>query len=117
MKKVWLSYAWKDNEDQQVDWIVQELEKQNIEIHLDNRDLIPGRKLWDQIADAISAPDICDAWIFLVTPNSLSSQPCLEELSYALERALSKRGQDFPLIGLIDGKFNSRNLGTGCGLF
>ena len=110
--QAWLSYAWKDNQEQQVDWIVQELERepQRLEVHLDNRDIIPGQRLWDQIGKAISDPDICDAWIFVVTPNSLGSEPCREELAYALDRALSVRGQNFPLIGLIDGKFNSKDL-------
>jgi hypothetical protein len=33
--------------------------------------------------------------------NSLSSEPCLEELAYALDRALRTRGTDFPLIGIF----------------
>ena len=40
-------------------------------------------------------------WAYLLTPNSISSQACREELAYALDRALSTRGKDFPLIGLL----------------
>lgn len=109
-KKIWLSYAWKDNEDQQVAWIVQELEKQGLEVHLDNRDIVPGHHLWEQIAAQIADPSVCDAWVYVVTPNSLASQACREELAYALDRALSSRGVAFPLLGLVDGKFSTSDL-------
>ena len=110
MAKVWVTYSWKDNEDQQINWIVQEMEKSGLEVHLDNRDIIPGRRLWDQISQAIADPEVCDSWIFIISPNSLASEPCREELSYALDRALNKRGKDFPLIGLVDGKFDGNSL-------
>jgi len=42
-------------------------------------------------------------WASLITPRSLESRACREELTYALERALSARGDGFLLIGLIHG--------------
>jgi hypothetical protein len=37
----------------------------------------------------------------VATQNSLGSEPCREELAYAIDRALSQRSISFPLIGLF----------------
>lgn len=42
-------------------------------------------------------------WGYFLTPSSIESQACREELSYALDRALSTKGPEFPLIGLLHG--------------
>jgi hypothetical protein len=63
--------------------------------------LIPGQGLWDQIADRITKDPLAD-WAYLITPTSLSSEACREELRYALYRALAAKGETFPLIGLVD---------------
>ncbi len=101
MKKLWLTYAWKDNEDKDVDFIVQELSKTGIDVRFDRRQIIPGRRLWPQIAEFIENPSQSDAWAILLTANSLRSQACKEELSYALDRALHTKGQDFPMFALL----------------
>lgn len=103
--KVWLTYSWHDNKDKDVDFIVQELEDAGLEVHLDRRDIVAGIRLWDQIADKISDSKVCDAWVFLVSHNSLASEACREELAYALDRALDFRGENFPLIGLVYGPY------------
>jgi hypothetical protein len=51
MKKLWLTYAWKDNEDQDIDFIVQELDPLDLEVRFDRRNLIAGQRLWDQIGE------------------------------------------------------------------
>lgn len=103
--KIWLTYSWHDNEDKDVDFIVQELEDTGLEVHLDRRDIAAGKRLWDQIADKISNPKVCDAWVVLISHNSLTSEPCREELAYALDRSLESRGENFPLIGLVYGPY------------
>lgn len=108
MKTAWLTYAWKDNEGTtqgDVDFVIQEVEKQSISVRTDKRDLVVGRALWPQIKSHITDPDLCDAWVFLITANSLASKPCREELLYALERALDKRKANFPIIGIFKGSF------------
>ena len=77
MKKLWLTYAWKDNEDQNLDYIVQELDKLDLEVKFDRRNLIPGQRLWDQIGTQITDPEQCEAWGILLTSNSLKSGPCI----------------------------------------
>jgi hypothetical protein len=54
----------------------------------------------------ITSVDESDAWLIYATPNSLGSEPCKEEIAYALDRALSQRGQGFPVIGLFAGPSN-----------
>lgn len=99
--KLWITYAWKDNEDKDIDFIVHELDKTDLAIKFDRRNLIPGQRLWTQIGGIITDPNECHAWALVLTHNSIQSQPCIEELSYALDRALSSKGGDFPLFALL----------------
>lgn len=101
MKKLWLTYAWVDNEDKDIDFIIQELDKTNLNVRFDRRNLVPGQRLWTQIGGIITDPNECDAWGIVLTPNSINSQPCVEELAYALDRALSAKSGDFPLFALL----------------
>ena len=101
MKRLWLTYAWKDNEDKDVDFIIQELDKADIEVRFDRRQIIPGRRLWPQIGGFITDPRECDAWSILLTANSLKSEACIEELCYALDRALDAKGETFPVFALL----------------
>lgn len=99
---VWITYAWADNQEGDFSYLVQELRTVGVEAKYDRIAIIPGRDLWDQIANEIAQGQI-DGWAYLLTPSSLASEPCREELAYALNRALSTRGRDFPLIGLLHG--------------
>jgi hypothetical protein len=97
---LWLTYAWSDNDEGDFDYLVQQLESNGIPTIYDKISLLPGRKLWKQIADKIEKGSL-SAWAYLITPNSLSSAACQEELAYALQRAINTRGEEFPLIGLL----------------
>ncbi len=101
MKKVWITYSWLDNEDNDVEFIAQQIEGQGFKVRMDRWEISAGYRLWDQIDGFISKPEESDAWIFYATQNSLSSEPCKEEFTYALQRALSSRSKNFPLIGLF----------------
>jgi hypothetical protein len=101
MATAWITYSWKDNEQGDVDYIVQELVRAGLKIKLDRWNLQAGRRLWEQIDKFIRDPNECDGWIFYATQNSLASEACREELAYALERALSSRGGAFPIIALV----------------
>lgn len=100
-KKVWLSYAWTDNKQQDVDFLAQELEQTGLQIKLDRWNISAGSRLWEQIENFISSPLESDAWILVATQNSLASEPCREEFAYALDRALTSRGTHFPIIALF----------------
>jgi hypothetical protein len=66
MTKLWLTYAWKDNQDQDVDHVVQELQKVGLEVAFDRAHIIPRQRLWPQIDKGISDP-ATDAWAILAT--------------------------------------------------
>lgn len=100
MLPVWLTYAWDDNADGDVDFIAQQLNSAGLETRLDRWTLTAGRRLWEQIGGELSKPDLA-AWIILATQHSCGSEACKEELAYALDRALSKHGQGFPVIALF----------------
>jgi len=97
---LWITYSWADNDEGDFDYLIQELEKAGISAIYDKIALVPGRRLWSQIAKRI-AEEPLSCWAYLITPQSLSSAPCQEELGYALQRALETRGEEFPLIGLL----------------
>nr|WP_295836729.1 toll/interleukin-1 receptor domain-containing protein [uncultured Azospirillum sp.] len=107
MKKLWLSYAWKDNEQSDVDFVAQEIEKVGIDVRIDRWSLIAGRRLWEQIGKNIESKTECDAWAIFATENSLDSEPCKEEIAIALDRALRVRGDNFPLIGIFPASIGS----------
>jgi len=101
MNKLWLTYAWIDNSDANIDYVIGELTKAGIDVRFDRRQIIPGQRIWPQLDNAITDPNQVDAWAIFATKNSLNSEACLEELAYALDRALRSRGADFPLIGIF----------------
>jgi hypothetical protein len=101
MCKLWLTYAWIDNENEDVDFVIQQLKRAGLDVHYDRRRVIPGQRLWPQIDKAITDPLATDAWGIYVTEQSLKSEPCQEELAYALDRALRTRGSEFPIIGIF----------------
>ncbi|WP_420426815.1 toll/interleukin-1 receptor domain-containing protein [Algiphilus sp.] len=101
MAKLWITYAWADNEAQDVDYLAQELGSSGLKIKLDRWNLGAGKRLWEQIEKFICSSDECDAWVLVATENSLASEPCKEEFAYALDRALKSRGRAFPVIGLF----------------
>ncbi|TDU81783.1 TIR domain-containing protein [Prosthecobacter fusiformis] len=107
MKTLWLTYSWKDDEDQ-VSFIQQELERKGLKVKRDKWTLVAGQRLWEQIEHHISNKEESDGWAIYLTANSLMSQPCKEELSYALDQALNRRGQIYPLIGISDGNVDSQ---------
>jgi hypothetical protein len=100
--RLWITYAWVDEEEGDFSHVVTQLEAIGIEPMYDRRHLIPGERLWPQIARSIARPDT-DGWAILLTPRSISRQKCLEEHAYALDKALDERGKGFPMIGLLHG--------------
>jgi len=100
-KSVWLTYAWEDNKEQDVDFIAQELIRAGVDVKLDRWNLTAGRRLWEQIESFIQDPEKSDGWILYATQASLGSEACKEEFAYALDRALNTRGEEFPVIGLF----------------
>jgi hypothetical protein len=100
MTNLWITYAWADDDEGDFSYLVQELEKSAVTARYDKIALVPGRHLWDQIATEITGGEL-DGWAYLITPASLESEACREELAYALDRALRSRGNAFPLIGLV----------------
>jgi TIR domain len=100
-RKLWLTYAWVDNEQADIDFIVHQLTAAGIEVHIDREQLIAGHRLWNQIGQHIEDPKHSDAWAFALSKHSLESEACQEELAIALDRALRSRGDAFPLIGIF----------------
>ena len=47
MNKVWLTYAWADNENDDVDFIAQELRDFGSKVNLDRWNLNTGERLWE----------------------------------------------------------------------
>ncbi len=101
MATVWITYAWADNQHNDVDFVAQELGRAGLTVKLDRWNLGAGRRLWEQIEGFICKSDQSDAWLLVATNNSLASEPCKEEFAYALDRALKSRGDAFPVIAVF----------------
>jgi hypothetical protein len=113
MATVWITYAWEDNKDADVDFIAQELERTGLTVKLDRWNIQAGKRLWQQLENFISNTNESDAWILYATQNSLGSEACKEEYSYALDRALHQRGTAFPIIGLFPSTVDNRLVPAG----
>jgi hypothetical protein len=113
MAIIWLTYAWEDNKDSDVDFIAQELGRTGLIVKLDRWNIQAGKRLWQQLENFISNPNKSDAWILYATQNSLGSEACKEEYSYALDRALHQRGSAFPIIGLFPSTVDSSLIPAG----
>jgi len=100
-KKLWITYAWVDNDKEDVDYVVQELEKAGLDVKIDKYQIRAGHRLWEQIDKHISNPNESDGWAIYITQNSLKREACREELAYALDRALESRENDYPIIGIF----------------
>ena len=107
MTILWISYAWTDNKNGDVDFIDQELTSAGLTVTRDVWELDAGKRLWEQIEKSICDPAQSNAWLLFMTQASLLSEPCREEYSYALGRALGSRGATFPVIGLSYGSVDS----------
>jgi hypothetical protein len=101
MATIWLTYAWADNKDSDVDFVAQELTNAGLTVKLDRWNLQAGKPLWQQIEDHIVNPQQSDGWVLYATQNSLGSEACKEEYRIALDRALHSRGPDYPVIALF----------------
>lgn len=114
-KRLWITYAWRDNDTEDIDYLIQKLKKHGLEVLYDRATLLAGKPLWDQLDHQIDGKNI-DAWAIYVTRQSLESQPCREELSYALDAALHQDRMKFPLIGIfpehIDSEFIPKAIST-----
>jgi hypothetical protein len=103
MATVWLTYAWGDNENRDVEFVAQELASVGVDVKLDRWNLQAGKRLWAQIEAFVQDPTRSDAWAMYATQRSLGSEACKEEFAYALDRALHTRGESFPIMGLFPG--------------
>lgn len=110
MATLWITYAWDDNVDGDVDFFASQLIEAGLEVKLDRWKLGAGKRLWEQLDEVITSSSECDAWMIFATHNSLASEPCQEELAYALDRALRARGEAFPLLALFPGPVASELL-------
>lgn len=103
MATIWITYAWADNRDCDVDFVAQELRVAGLAVKLDRWNIGAGRRLWEQIENFIVNPTESDAWLMVASNNSLESEPCKEEYAYALKRALDNRGTGYAVIALFLG--------------
>ncbi|WP_461135484.1 toll/interleukin-1 receptor domain-containing protein [Spirosoma lituiforme] len=100
-KTLWITYSWDDNKLQEVEYIAQLIESRGVSVKLDRWNINAGKRLWDQIDKFITDPKESDAWAIYATQISLESEPCREEIAYALGRALGSRTVNYPLIGIF----------------
>ena len=62
-KVVWLTYAWEDNQDGDIDFVAQELSRSGLTVKVDRWNLRAGLRLWEHTAEHISNPQLSRAWL------------------------------------------------------
>jgi hypothetical protein len=100
MQPLWITYSWDDNTEGNFDFLVQKLKAAQVDALYDRVALIPGQPIWSQLDKRISSDEL-SGWAYLLTPASLASKACQEELSYAIQRTIETKDTSFPLIGLL----------------
>ncbi len=113
MLTIWITYAWDDNTQCDVDFVAQELVRVGVQVELDRWNIRSGRRLWEQIQRFIQEETESDAWIIYATPSSLGSETSKEEFSYALDWVFNKRGSDFPVIAVFPGPVDNSLIPAG----
>ncbi len=113
MSTIWITYAWDDNKQCDVDFVAQELVRVGVEVILDRWNIRAGKRLWEQIEHFIQEETESDAWLIYATQNSLGSQACREEYLYALDRAFNRRGNNFPIIAIFPGPVDNSLIPSG----
>lgn len=113
MSSIWITYAWDDNEDGDVDFTAHELIRAGLDVKLDRWNLSAGKRLWEQIEAFIQNPLKSDGWLLYATQASLGSEKCKEEFAYALDRTLEQRGRDFPIIALFPASVDNELIPAG----
>ena len=51
---LWITYAWADNDEGDFDYLVNQLEDAGVPAIYDKIALVPGQRLWEQIAARIT---------------------------------------------------------------
>jgi hypothetical protein len=72
MAAVQFTYCWIDNEDDQADFLVQQLQETGLTVKLDRWTLRAGLSLWDQIRTHILGETESDAWVWYATQKQPS---------------------------------------------
>ena len=75
MAALWITYAWADNADSDIDFIIQELGFAGLSVKMDRWNIGADRSLWEQIEHFITNPSQSDGWVFVGTQSSLASHP------------------------------------------
>ncbi len=107
MSTIWITYAWDDNTLGDVDFVAQELARVCLQVRIDHWNIQAGRRLWDQIEHFIQKENESDAWLIYATQKSLGSEARRDEFSDAIDRTLSIRGDDFPIVALFPGPIDN----------
>lgn len=80
LSDVFISYSRKDTEF--VKQLDQAFKAQDMEVWVDYEDIAPSIDWWEEIQAGIEAANI---FVFVITPDSVTSEICREEISHALE--------------------------------
>lgn len=57
MSNIWITYAWADNQDDEVNFIAEELARSGTTIKLDRWNILAGKRLWPQFEKFICSPE------------------------------------------------------------
>jgi len=113
MSTIWITYAWDDNTQCDVDFVEQELVRVGVQVKLGHWNVRANGCLWEQIEHFIQEETGSDAWLIYATQNSLGSKACKEAFSYALDCTFNRRSNNFPVIAIFPGTVDNSLIPAG----
>lgn len=100
--KLWISYAWVNNEEKDFAYLASHLATRNIETAYDSIRLAPDDHLSKRIIQRLQSIGF-DGWICILTPQCITRREYTNELTSAIDQTKLHMGARFPIAGLMYG--------------
>jgi len=100
--RLWISYPWNRQEDQDFTYLVSALENEQIQATYDSLQMQHETCLWQRVTQRLQSVDF-DGWLYVLTHQFLSHKKCTDDFIAALNQIGWQMGQEFPMVGLLHG--------------
>jgi hypothetical protein len=100
--RLWISYQWIGNEERDFNYLIPQLKAAHIDAVYDSFQLQPDLQLEERIVQRLLSVGF-DGWSYILTHQCFTQRNYTEELTAAIDRAISNLGSSFPMAGLMYG--------------
>jgi hypothetical protein len=100
--RLWISYPWVNNEEEDFAYLTKHLALENFEAVYDSVEIVPDSLLWQRIVQRLQSIGF-DGWLYVLTHQCISRREYTAELTKAIDQALLHMGPRYPMAGLMYG--------------